>query len=259
MPITDISDIVERLAVTGNIMKLRGVFSNACKQIGVAYFSYTAQIPVSLVRPEYVFVNNYPKALWRRYMGDNLLKTDPLFRYCARNLLPVVWRDTRRFADDEQDLRFMSLLREHGLRDGMTFPTRSREGGLVVISYAVNDSDSGALFANPRHVPADLVLLGAHLHNAIDRLLREQSKNHRPAEISRRERECLLWVAEGKTTEEIAIILDISASTVTFHMQNVIKKLDAGNRQQAIAKAVTMGIITPQTQMMNKTCGACWT
>lgn len=61
--------------------------------------------------------------------------------------------------------------------------------------------------------------------------------------LSDRERECLLWVAEGKTTEEVALILGVSGNTVNSYVTNAIQKLSASNRAMAIATAIRSGII----------------
>jgi len=65
-------------------------------------------------------------------------------------------------------------------------------------------------------------------------------------DLTQREKECLLWATEGKTTWETSRILRISERTVTFHLQNVQGKLGVSNRQQAVARAVSLGIIEPQ-------------
>jgi DNA-binding CsgD family transcriptional regulator len=61
--------------------------------------------------------------------------------------------------------------------------------------------------------------------------------------LSDRERECLLWVSEGKTTEEVALILGVSANTINSYVTHAIQKLSASNRAMAIATAIRSGII----------------
>ncbi|BCH23171.1 helix-turn-helix transcriptional regulator [Mesorhizobium sp. L-8-10] len=61
--------------------------------------------------------------------------------------------------------------------------------------------------------------------------------------LSERERECLSWVSEGKTTEEVAVILDVSANTVNRYILHATQKLSAANRSMAIALAIRNGII----------------
>lgn len=61
--------------------------------------------------------------------------------------------------------------------------------------------------------------------------------------ISDRERECLLWVSEGKTTDEVAVILGVSSNTVNSYVAHAIHKLSARNRAMAIATAIRAGLI----------------
>jgi DNA-binding CsgD family transcriptional regulator len=61
--------------------------------------------------------------------------------------------------------------------------------------------------------------------------------------LSDRERECLLWVSEGKTTDEVAVILGVSSNTVNSYITHAIQKFAASNRAMAIATAIRNGII----------------
>ena len=56
--------------------------------------------------------------------------------------------------------------------------------------------------------------------------------------LTRREGECLGWCAEGKSYWETAVILGISERTVSFHMEAVRGKLNAGSNAHAVAIAV---------------------
>jgi DNA-binding NarL/FixJ family response regulator len=51
--------------------------------------------------------------------------------------------------------------------------------------------------------------------------------------LTRREREALAWLAEGKTDPEIAQELRISKRTVSTHVRNLLRKLGVKNRVQA--------------------------
>lgn len=54
--------------------------------------------------------------------------------------------------------------------------------------------------------------------------------------LSGREAEIMDWVTQGKTNQEIGMILDISAFTVKNHLQRIFKKLNVLNRAQAVSK-----------------------
>lgn len=61
--------------------------------------------------------------------------------------------------------------------------------------------------------------------------------------LSDRERECLFWVSEGKTTDEVAMILGVSSNTVSSYITHAIQKFSANNRAMAVATAIRSGII----------------
>ncbi|CAM3065538.1 LuxR family transcriptional regulator [Komagataeibacter xylinus NBRC 15237] len=63
--------------------------------------------------------------------------------------------------------------------------------------------------------------------------------------MTERERECLLWVAQGKDTTEIGAILSISDNTTKYHLKNVMHKLGCHNRVQAVVRAIQLGLIYP--------------
>jgi DNA-binding NarL/FixJ family response regulator len=60
-----------------------------------------------------------------------------------------------------------------------------------------------------------------------------------------REVETLTWVARGKTSAEIAQILNLSKRTVDFHIDNARAKLSAATRTEAVVKAADGGLIEP--------------
>jgi DNA-binding NarL/FixJ family response regulator len=69
----------------------------------------------------------------------------------------------------------------------------------------------------------------------------------RPAAIplNEREVEVLTWAARGKTSAEIAKILDLTKRTVDFHIDNARGKLGAATRTEAVLKAATGRLIEP--------------
>ena len=90
----------------------------------------------------------------------------------------------------------------------------------------------------------------AVLSPAITRLLLEDYLNHDshnakddPNALSSREREVLQLIAEGKTSREIAEILNLSVKTVQSHRTNLMQKLDLHDRGELIKYAIQKKII----------------
>jgi DNA-binding response OmpR family regulator len=63
--------------------------------------------------------------------------------------------------------------------------------------------------------------------------------------LNDREIETLTWVARGKTSLQIAKILDLSKRTIDFHLDNAREKLGAATRTQAAIKAAVGRLIEP--------------
>lgn len=61
--------------------------------------------------------------------------------------------------------------------------------------------------------------------------------------VTHRERQILLWIREGKSNLEIGEVLSISPLTVKNHVQKILRKLNASNRAQAVAQAMTMNLL----------------
>lgn len=65
---------------------------------------------------------------------------------------------------------------------------------------------------------------------------------HSP-ELTLRERDVLLILAEGASNKEIARRLGTSVGTVKFHVAAIIEKLDSTGRVDAVAHAARLGVV----------------
>jgi PAS domain S-box-containing protein len=75
------------------------------------------------------------------------------------------------------------------------------------------------------------------------KILCDQKSPFVGSSLSHREKEILNWIMHGKSTWDISTILKISERTVKFHVDNIMKKLSAVNRTQAVAIALREKLI----------------
>lgn len=72
--------------------------------------------------------------------------------------------------------------------------------------------------------------------------------------LTAREKECLYWASQGKTSWEMGRILGITERTANFHIANLCGKLGVHNRQAAIMAALQRNILDlsqiPRTSLM---------
>lgn len=131
------------------------------------------------------------------------------------------------------------------VRWGVSFPIRDVASGfgllylfssvLVSAPHPAQSFPHADILASQIHATARRIWLGAQNKASVAAGM----PTLRPREI-----ECLRWAAEGKTAWEMARILTISERTVVFHLRNAVEKLGVNTRQQAVARAVYLGLIT---------------
>jgi DNA-binding NarL/FixJ family response regulator len=74
-------------------------------------------------------------------------------------------------------------------------------------------------------------------------------QHHTLAEdLTQREIKLLQLVAEGHSNKALAQKLSISENTVKYHLKNILQKLDAQNRTEAVAYAIGAGLIKPERE-----------
>ena len=118
---------------------------------------------------------------------------------------------------------------------GIAFPVHADRGqcGLVVFL--------GSEIALPQDALYEIHARCFSLFAAVARI--RPSEAGRMRAISKRELECLKLTANGNTSEEIARLLKLSVHTANQYLTQSTQKLNAVNRNQAVAKALRLGLI----------------
>ena len=105
---------------------------------------------------------------------------------------------------------------------------------------------SGARVAATR-LGAEPLLAELRALGTPDRPPLRTSLGRRDVPLTPREHEVLILVAEGRSNRDIALHLFISAKTVSVHVSNILAKLDAAGRTEAVAIAHRRGILADTT------------
>jgi NarL family two-component system response regulator LiaR len=126
--------------------------------------------------------------------------------------------------------------------------TSFHEGELVqkaldagAISYLLKDISASELATAIRAAHAGKSVLAREATRAL--IQRRQHASSPGADLTARELEVLALLAEGLSNPQIAERLIISRPTVSFHVSNILAKLDAANRAEAVALAYKQGLI----------------
>lgn len=179
---------------------------------------------------------SYPSEWLELYKANELHRLDPIAKENFLSYDLQYWADT--YKKDPSSLAFSSVAGEFNLSDGYTYgvANSSRTEGCIFSIAGMVQKHSRTEFILNRLVP--------HFHQAFSAVLSAPKMKSRLAvSLSNREREILNWVKNGKSSWEVSAILAISERTVKFHVDNIMKKLDAVSRTHAVAVALSAGLI----------------
>jgi DNA-binding CsgD family transcriptional regulator len=167
---------------------------------------------------------------------------DPRVTRTAGRSVPVTWNDTD--TADPHACAFLADARRYAIRGGVAMALHDPRGGRLVVCWDSSASAAGATRAETlRGQLGTIALLALLMHEAVT--ARRESVAARDAgELTMRERECLTLAARGMTSCDIAHKLGITERTANFHIGNVLVKLGALNRGEAIARAVAQRLVT---------------
>ncbi|WDD91954.1 autoinducer binding domain-containing protein [Burkholderia sp. FERM BP-3421] len=230
-------DAYQQFSAAENEQQLFQLIAAYTKRLGFEYCCYGIRVPLPVSKPAVAIFDTYPEGWMARYQEMSYLDIDSTVREGARTTNMIVWPD----ADTADQPRLWNDAREHGLAVGVAQSSWAARGvfGLLTIARHAD-----------RLTPAEINMLTlqtnwlANLsHSLMSRFLVPKLAPEASVTLTQREREVLCWTGEGKTACEIGQILSISERTVNFHVNNILDKLAATNKVQAVVKAIAMGLI----------------
>lgn len=183
----------------------------------------------------------------------------------VRESLALAWKSHNLLTvfEDIVELAWIAAQRGDGRRAARWGGAAQRLGDMV--GYPLQTSDHPDLVADTRQLLADAFLDAWDAGRAvpIDQVVAEATDPHgrlpdewdsaspaqrrtlrwgEPVVLTRREREVLALLCQHLTNPEIAERLFVGTRTVDSHVANILAKLGAANRRDAIAVAVRIGL-----------------
>jgi DNA-binding CsgD family transcriptional regulator len=181
-----------------------------------------------------------------RYREFGYADVDPRVTMTAERVAPVIW-DAAAVEGDGSVRRFLADAARFGMRSGFAVSFRDASDTRVVVALDSTISPiSEARCASVVGRLGNLMLLAAALHERVLRPRCNMLADVAPGDahgLTHREGQCLRMAANGLTSGDIGGKLGIAERTVNFHMRNVLRKMEALNRPEAIAKALARGVL----------------
>lgn len=203
-------------------------------------------------------------AAWEEtYKNNGFVHVDHCVKMARRSNTPFTWDEVPQPISASSgprsgSVRLMEAASDHGYKNGLVVPFHYRDrigriySSLCVFYWKDRQSSFKSTIARKKF---DLhIVLIYWIQRAID-IVAETERAGGEARmglgqtqlaempLSDRERDVLAWAARGKTAAETSDILTISEETVSSHLRNAMRKLNAVNKTQATVRALYLGLI----------------
>ncbi|ADU71886.1 LuxR family transcriptional regulator [Pantoea sp. At-9b] len=196
---------------------------------------------------EIVVISSISKYFDEVYLAKKHQRIDPVIINALNRVSPIIW-DENLMINSQWTINkiFNAVKPFYNIVSGQTFVLHDYNNNLVLLSLYINKYlmvDVNEKATKDRH---DLQGLLIDTHEMMLHLYRDESERHKSEEnmLSSRENEILYWSSTGKTYPEIAHMLNITVSTVKFHMGKIVKKMGVNNAKHAISLAIELNIIS---------------
>lgn len=194
---------------------------------------------------ENAFLHSNYDAGWRaHYDSQKLHYIDPTVAHCVVSSVPIVW-EPESFSQPAQRAMYEEAC-SHGIRSGITLPIHGPGGEFGVISFASDTRPSLDFDSQLMQLMPALSLIRDYAFESSLQFIHEVKGAEPVPRLTKRELEVLSWVMVGKSSWEISKITSCSEATVNFHIANVRQKFNVNTRQQALVKAISLGLLSPE-------------
>lgn len=236
--------------------KLEHKLLSFAQNLGFASFCFVDGSTTHSLKPYHVDTD---KTWSREYVRQGFVDVDPVIGKARRINIPFTWGSVELPASRSQvrpgAIRTMEAAMDHGFSEGLVVPFHYVDdlGRMhsMLCSFFWRDPPEDFQQVIQSTLPQ------LHLYLLYWMQRSEELRDPQPSRLNivdiddarqktyltDRERDVLSWAARGKTVSETAEILGIYHQTVQEHVRSACRRLSAGNKTQAVAKAITLCVI----------------
>ena len=187
---------------------------------------------------DWIVLTNHVPDYMQAFLTDGLYFHAPMLHWALENDGACSWRAIeemgRRGGLTPQELRVVEFNRRMGVTSGYTLSFRSlsvRTKGAIALTAPTGTTQDEVESIWSRNGEEILVC------NNVAHLKIMTLPHSRSRQLTRRQREVLEWVGDGKTAQDIATIMGLTPATVEKHLRLAREALDVETTAQAVLKA----------------------
>jgi LuxR family transcriptional regulator len=183
---------------------------------------------------DWVLLTNHGDSYMEQFLGNGHLRNAPMIRWALENTGPCSWRwmsDPDNLTDDEKSVMAFNLSQKVTAGYTVSFlSVTERSKGATALTAKVGMSQDEVEVIWAKH-GEEITVINNVMH------LKIQTLPYSQRSLTKRQREVLQWVGDGKTTQDIAILLELTPATIEKHLRLARETLDVETTAQAVLKA----------------------
>ena len=234
-----VRDFFEAASAARSATELKALIESVAHELGFEYVAVLHSLSLYRQSPWLIRYDTYPDGWDKRLLRRGPKIIDPILLIARGRLSAFLWSealDQVRLSPVQQSV--MTDAFRHGIRQGITIPANVPGEPEGSISFA---SGRTREIGRVRVLAADAV--GRVAFDAARRIARLGGISEAVPEVSDRVRECIYWIAHGKTDQDVADILGIGLETVRTYVKSAFRLLGVVTRAQLVHEAVRLGVI----------------
>ncbi|TFL16745.1 LuxR family transcriptional regulator [Jannaschia formosa] len=185
-----------------------------------------------------LILTTYPQSFIRPYLDDGLCQNAPLIRWAMQNVgvrsFREIEEDYRAGRLSPEEMRVWEFTGRHGVSAGygLSFPrTMTRSGhGIGLASSTMTQDEVDALWEREGQ-RIELINQVTHF------VIRTLPYDAHGRKLTGRQREVLALIADGKSVQDVALMLGRNVATIEKHLRLAREALDVDTTAQAVLKA----------------------
>lgn len=249
MPETALLPLLNRIAATTSIGAAWALATSHFAQMGFsrANYGFTRFRHLKTIGDpdDALFLSTCDPDYVKHYFEGGFYARTPVFRWAERSSGICTWAwvkeayEAGRLSSEEAEAVRQNAAAGVTAGISVSFPEMSlrSKGALGLIAdVGLTHADVEAIFAVRRE---EILAVANMMHLTIVHL----PQLSRQRALSPRQREALEWVADGKTTQDVALLMGVSPAMVEKHLRLAREALAVETTAQAVAKGALLNLI----------------
>lgn len=232
-----VQEFTQECASLNDMASLREAIAECSKALGFDYFAVVHHIRFGRPSTDKVRLSNYPLE-WLAKIREDEHFQEPVLKAAERTSSGFLWSQVEQFAPlSPAQRQYMNRAVRYGLAEGFTVPNHIPGETFGSCHFAVSRPDR-----LPRENLPAVLALGSIAFEKARQIVRDNRQPSEqfviPAPLTDRQRDCLIFAAQGKSDSVIAQLLDIRPRTVNEHIEAAKRRYSVATRSQLIVRAL---------------------